>query len=149
MSSFGRGGLSRLSMSLHMELNRTYGTSRTACFIWRHTSSIALRLGQSGGGQLRGVICVSFPGVCRVPASDCAGGSVFFCRQLPKAGLQEPGDGIVIALDDLHSFMASGNGEIRLVWGDQKRMERIRVYGAASVETAIREAVRSCGRQIA
>ena len=30
-------------------------------------------------------------------------------------GLQEPGDGIVIALDDLHSFMASGNGEIRLV----------------------------------
>ena len=64
-------------------------------------------------------------------------------------GLQEPGDGIVIAFDDLHSFMASGNGEIRLVWGDQKRMERIRVYGAASVETAIREAVRSCGRQIA
>ena len=30
-------------------------------------------------------------------------------------GLQEPSDGIVIALDDLHSFMASGNGEIRLV----------------------------------
>ena len=45
--------------------------------------------------------------------------------------------------------MASGNGEIRLVWGDQKRMERIRVDGAVSVETAIREAVRSCGRQIA
>ena len=64
-------------------------------------------------------------------------------------GLQEPGDGIVIALDDLHSFMASGNGEIRLVWGDQKRMERIRVDGAVSAETAIREAVRSCGRQIA
>ena len=36
-----------------------------------------------------------------------------------------------------------------LVWGDQKRMERIRVDGAVSVETAIREAVRSCGRQIA
>ena len=64
-------------------------------------------------------------------------------------GLQEPGDGIVIALDDLHSFMASGNGEIRLVWGDQKQMEKIRVDSAASVETAIREAVRSCGRQIA
>ena len=27
-------------MSLHMELNRTYGTCRIACFIWRHTSSI-------------------------------------------------------------------------------------------------------------
>ena len=64
-------------------------------------------------------------------------------------GLQEPSDGIAIALDDLHSFMASGNGEIRLVWGDQKRVERIRVDGAVSVETAIREAVRSCGRQIA
>ena len=33
MSSFDRDDLSHLSMSLHMELNRTYGTSRTACFI--------------------------------------------------------------------------------------------------------------------
>ena len=33
MSSFGRDDLSHLSMSLHMELNRTYGTSRIACFI--------------------------------------------------------------------------------------------------------------------
>ena len=46
MSSFGRDGLSRLSMSLHMELNRTYGTSRTACLIWRHASSIAFRSGR-------------------------------------------------------------------------------------------------------
>ena len=49
MSSFGRDDLSHLSMSLHMELNRTYGTSRTACFIWRHTSSIAFISGQPGG----------------------------------------------------------------------------------------------------
>ena len=49
MSSFGRDDLSHLSMSPHMELNRTYGTSRIACFIWRHTSSIALRSGQPGG----------------------------------------------------------------------------------------------------
>ena len=49
MSSFGRDDLSHLSMSLHMELNRMYGTSRTACFIWRHASSIALRSGQPGG----------------------------------------------------------------------------------------------------
>ena len=46
MSSFGRDDLSHLSMSLHMELNRTYGTSRIACFIWRHTSSIAFRSGR-------------------------------------------------------------------------------------------------------
>ena len=46
MSSFGRDDLSHLSMPLHMELNRTYGTSRTACLIWRHTSSIAFRSGQ-------------------------------------------------------------------------------------------------------
>ena len=32
-----------LSVSPHMELNRTYGTSRIACFIRRHTSSIAFR----------------------------------------------------------------------------------------------------------
>ena len=63
--------------------------------------------------------------------------------------LEGSGDGIVISLDDLHSFMASGNGEIRLVWGEQKQMEKIRVDSAVSVETAIREAVRSCGRQIA
>ena len=69
MSSFGRDDLSQLSMSPHMELNRTYGMSRTACFIWRHTSSIALRSGQPGGGQLRGGTCVSFPGVCRTLAS--------------------------------------------------------------------------------
>ena len=49
MSSFGRDDLSHLSMSLHMELNRTYGTSRIACFIWRHTSSTAFRAGQPGG----------------------------------------------------------------------------------------------------
>ena len=49
MSSFGRDDFSHLSVSLHMELNRTYGTSRTACFIWRHTSSIAFRSGQPGG----------------------------------------------------------------------------------------------------
>ena len=56
-------------MSLHTELNRTYGTSRTACFIWRHISSIALRSGQPGGGQLRGGACASFPGACRTAAS--------------------------------------------------------------------------------
>ena len=69
MSSFGRDDPSHLSMSPHMELNRTYGTSRTTCFIWRHTSSIALRSGQPGDRQLRGVTCVSFPGACRVLAS--------------------------------------------------------------------------------
>ena len=63
--------------------------------------------------------------------------------------LEGSGDGIVISLDDLHSFMASGNGEIKLVWGEQKQMEKIRVDSAVSVETAISEAVRSCGRQIA
>ena len=31
------------------ELNRTYDTSRAACFIWRHTYSIAFRSGQPGG----------------------------------------------------------------------------------------------------
>ena len=49
MSSFGRDDLSHLSISLHMELSRTYDTSRTACFIWRHISSIALRSRQPGG----------------------------------------------------------------------------------------------------
>ena len=49
MSSFGRDDPSHLSILLHMELNRTYGTSKTACFIWRHASSIALRSGQPGG----------------------------------------------------------------------------------------------------
>ena len=68
MSSFGRDDLSHLSMSPHMELSRMYGTSRTACFIWRHTSSIALRSGQPGDGQPRGGICESFPGVCRTAA---------------------------------------------------------------------------------
>ena len=49
MSSSGSDDPSHLSMSLHMELNRTYGTSRTMCFIWRPASSIAFRSGQPGG----------------------------------------------------------------------------------------------------
>ena len=49
MSSLGRDDISHLSMSLHNELNRTYGASRTACFIWRHSSSIAFRSGHPRG----------------------------------------------------------------------------------------------------
>ena len=63
--------------------------------------------------------------------------------------LDGPNDGIVITLDELHSFAAAGKGEIRLVWGDPRQIDKVRVNHAASVETAIREAVRSCGRQIA
>ena len=60
MTGFGRDYLSHLSMSLHMELNRTYGTSRIACFIWRHTSSIALRSGQPRR------VCRDKPTTCRL-----------------------------------------------------------------------------------
>ena len=51
MSSFGGDVSSHLSMSvsLHIELNWTYGTSKMACFVCRHISSIAFGFGHPDG----------------------------------------------------------------------------------------------------
>ena len=43
--------------------------------------------GPPGGGQLRGGICVPFPGHAVFSHQACADGSAFFRRRLPKAGL--------------------------------------------------------------
>ena len=89
MSSFGRDDLSHLSMSLHMELNRTYGTSRIACFIWRHTSSIAFRSGQPG--QKLQLHAVQAPDLCPENFDLCCGAPSVIIRIFPNlaCGLQE------------------------------------------------------------
>ena len=104
MSSFGRDDPSHLSMSLHMELNRTYGTSRIACFIWRHTSSIALRSGTAGRQKLQ-LHAVQAPDLPPDEFRPVLRRAVGYHQDLPEpfaCGLQEldkllPGKGVCIS----------------------------------------------------
>ena len=102
MSSFGRDDLSHLSMSPHMELNRTYGTPSIACFIWRHTSSIAFRSGAAGRQKLQ-LHAVQAPDLLPDEFRPVLRRAVGYHQDLPEpfaCGLQEldkllPGKGVV------------------------------------------------------
>ena len=62
------------------------------------------------GWQLRGGICVSFPGACRIPAPGLRWRFRIFCRQLPKAGLSESIHHIRLILDP--------SSPLQSMWGD-------------------------------